>query len=95
MVVSGFSSMTTLISRSYLNHASVPLSLYLFTYPWNIIFHTVYRPPNVSKATFIEDFSSFVEGAALSCCENIILGDLNFHLDKQDGWSQKFNDSLW
>ena len=43
---------------------------------------------------FIEDFSSFVEGAALSCCENIILGDLNLHLDKQDGWSQKFNDSL-
>ena len=54
----------------------------------------MYRPPNVSKAKFIEDFSSFVEGAALSCCENIILGDLNFHLDKQDGWSQKFNDSL-
>ena len=25
---------------------------------------------------------------------NVILGDLNLHLDKQDGWSQKFNDSL-
>ena len=60
----------------------------------DIVFHTVYRPPNVSKANFIEDFSSFVEGAALSCCENIILGDLNLHLDKQDGWSQKFKDSL-
>ena len=60
----------------------------------DIVFHTVYRPPNVSKANFIEDFSSFVEGAALSCCENVILGDLNLHLDKQDGWSQKFNDSL-
>ena len=54
----------------------------------------MYRPPNVSKANFIEDFSSFVEGAALSCCENVILGDLNLHFDKQDGWSQKFNDSL-
>ena len=32
----------------------------------DIVFHTVYRPPNVSKANFIEDFSSFVEGAALS-----------------------------
>ena len=41
----------------------------------DIIFHTVYRPPNVSKGNFIEDFSSSVEGAALSCCENIILGD--------------------
>ena len=60
----------------------------------DIVFHTVYRPHNVSKANFIEDFSSFVEGAALSCCENIILGDLNLHLDKQDGWSQKLNDSL-
>ena len=60
----------------------------------DIVFHTVYRPPNVSKANFIEDFSSFVEDAALSCCENVILGDLNLHLDKQDGWSQKFNDSL-
>ena len=59
----------------------------------DIIFRTVYMRPHVSKAKFIEDFSSFVEGAVLSC-ENIILGDLNFHLDKQDGWSQKFNDSL-
>ena len=31
----------------------------------DIIFHTVYRPSNVSKAKFIEDFSSFVEGTAL------------------------------
>ena len=52
----------------------------------DIIFHTVYRPPNVSKAKFTEDFSSFVEGAALSCCvKNNVLGDLNLHLDKQDG----------
>ena len=57
----------------------------------DIIFHTVYRHANVSKAIF-EDFSSFVEGAALLCCKNIILCD--FHLDKQDGWLQKFNDSL-
>ena len=54
----------------------------------------MYRPPNVSIAKFTEDFSSFVEAAALSCSENIILGDLNFRLDKQDGWSQKFNHSL-
>ena len=60
----------------------------------NIIFHTVYWPPNVSKAKFMEDFRSFVEGAASTSCENIILADLNFRLDKQNGWSQKFNDSL-
>ena len=60
----------------------------------DIVFHTVYRPPNVSKASFIQDFSSFVKGAALSCCENIILGDLNLHLDKQDCWLQKCNESV-
>ena len=30
----------------------------------DIVFHTVYSPPNVSKANFIEDFSSFIKGAA-------------------------------
>ena len=60
----------------------------------DIIFHTLYRPPNVSKADFIGEFSTFVECAALTCCKNIILGDLNLHLDKQDVWSQKFSDSL-
>ena len=60
----------------------------------DFIFHTVYRPSNISKANFIEDFSSSVDVAALSCWENIILGDLNLNLDKQDSWSQKFNDHL-
>ena len=59
-----------------------------------IIFHTLYRPLNVSKADFIGEFSTFVECAALTCCENIVLGDLNLHLDKQDVWSQKFFDFL-
>ena len=52
------------------------------------LFFTVYGPPNVSKIQFIEDFSSFVEGAAILCCESIILGDLNIHLDKQKTWVQ-------
>ena len=44
----------------------------------------MFRPPsNVSKADFIGEFSTFVECAALTCCENIIL---NLHLDKQDVW---------
>ena len=40
----------------------------------DIIYHTMYRPPNFSKTNF-QDFSPFVESAALSCCENIIFGD--------------------
>ena len=99
-MVSGSSSMIILTLRSYLNRVSILLSNESISVhqsmrnAQDIVFHTVYRPPNVSKANFIEDFSSFVEGAALSCCENVILGDLNLHLDKQEGWSQKFNDSL-
>ena len=48
----------------------------------------------MSPNLFYWEFSTFVECAALTCCKNIILGDLNLHLDKQDVWSQKFNDSL-
>ena len=36
----------------------------------------------------------FLEGAALSGYENILLGDLNFHLDKHDTWTLKFYDIL-
>ena len=36
----------------------------------------------------------FLEGAALSGCENILLGDLNFHLDQHDTWTLKFYDLL-
>ena len=36
----------------------------------------------------------FLEGAALSGYENILRGDLNFHLDKHDTWTLKFYDIL-
>ena len=36
----------------------------------------------------------FLEGAALSGYENILLDDLNFHLDKHDTWTLKFYDIL-
>ena len=48
----------------------------------DVIFHVVYRPPNLSKSQFLDEFGMFLEGAALSGYENILLGDLNFHLDK-------------
>ena len=89
--------MMTLISSSHLNHVSRSLKAYQCTCPWQCpghFFHTMYRPPNNSKANLIENSSSFVEGAALSCCENTVLGDLNLSLDKQDSCLQKFNDSL-
>ena len=41
----------------------------------DIIFHTMYRPPNISKADFIEEFRTILECAALTCCKNIILSD--------------------
>ena len=36
----------------------------------------------------------FLEGAALSGCENILLRNLNFHLDQHDTWKLKFYDIL-
>ena len=60
----------------------------------DVIFHVVYRPPNLSKSQFLDEFGMFLEGAALSGYENILLGDLNFHLDKHDTWTLKFYDML-
>ena len=36
----------------------------------------------------------FLKGAALSGCENVLLGDLNFHPDQHDSWTLKFYDIL-
>ena len=47
-----------------------------------VVFHVLYRPPRVLKAEFLDDFWLFLEGTALSSSENILLGDLNFHLNK-------------
>ena len=44
----------------------------------DVIFHVVYRPPNLSKLQFLDEFGMFLEGAALSGYENILLGDLKF-----------------
>ena len=60
----------------------------------DVIFHVVYRPPNLSKSQFRDEFGMFLEGAALSGYKNILLGDLNFHLDKHDTWTLKFYDIL-
>ena len=59
-----------------------------------VIFHVLYRPPNLPKSQFLDKFGMFLEGAALSGCENILLGDLNFHLDQDDTWTLKFYDIL-
>ena len=49
-----------------------------------VIFHVVYRPPNLSKSQFLDEFGMFLQGAALSGCDNILFGDLNVHLDQHD-----------
>ena len=60
----------------------------------DVIFHVVYRPTNLSNSQFLDEFGMFLEGAALSGYENILLGDLNFHLDKHDTSTLKFYDIL-
>ena len=59
-----------------------------------LLVHVIYRPPRTSKSKFIEEFNSFMEAAALSPLENIILGDVNIHLDSQNCWTDNFNTVL-
>ena len=49
-----------------------------------LLTHIIYRPPSTSKSKFMEEFNSFMELAALSPHENIILGDVNIQLDSQN-----------
>ena len=102
MVVSGSSSVMTLILRSYLNRVSILLSPYLFTYPRamprTLFFILCIGPPMFPKpiSLRISVPSSKVllyHVVKISYWVKIYTG-LNLHLDKQDGWSQKFNDSL-
>ena len=58
----------------------------------DVVFHVLYRPPNLSKLQFLDEFGMFLEGAALSGCENILLGDLNFQLDQHNTRTLKFYD---
>ena len=59
-----------------------------------LLVHVIYRPPSTSKSRFIEEFNSFMEAAALSPHENIILGDVNIQLDSQNCWTDNFNTVL-
>ena len=59
-----------------------------------LMIHTIYRPPSTSKRKFIEEFNCFMELAALSPHENIILGDVNIQLDSQNCWNDNFNTIL-
>ena len=45
-----------------------------------LLVHVIYRPPSTSEIKFIEEFNSFMEAAALSPHENIILGNVNFFI---------------
>src|SRR5690349_14163302 len=59
------------------------------------LFLTVYRPPSMSKSSFISDFSSLLEDIASSPSDLIILGDFNIHLDSQDDhYSAAFSTTL-
>ena len=59
-----------------------------------LLVHVIYQPPSTSKSKFIEEFNCFVEVAALSPYENIILGDVNIQLDSQNCWTDNFNTVL-
>ena len=59
-----------------------------------LLVHIIYRPPNPSKSKFIEEFTCFMEAAALSPHKNIVLGEDNIQLDSQNCWTDNFNTVL-
>ena len=60
-----------------------------------LLVHVIYWPPSTSKSKFIEEFTCFMEVAALWPHKNIILRDVNIHLDSQNCWTDNFNTVLW
>lgn len=59
------------------------------------LFLTVYRPPSMSKSSFISDFSSLLEDIASSPSDLVIMGDFNIHLDSPDEhYSSTFSSTL-
>ena len=56
-----------------------------------LLVHIIYRPPNTSKSKVIEEFTCFMEAAALSPHENIVMGDVSIQLDNQNCWTDNFN----
>ena len=77
--------------RDTFEHITVKLSEHQSS---QLIVHVIYRPPSTSKCKFIEEFNSFMEATALSPHENIILGDVNIHIDSQNCWTDNFNTVL-
>ena len=54
----------------------------------------IYRPLSTNKSKFIEDFTCFMQAAALSPHENIILGDVDIQLDSENCWTDNFKTVL-
>ena len=54
---------------------SVPLST---SSAQEVTFHVLYIPQSVPKTQFLDDFTLFLDGAALSGSEHILLGDFKF-----------------
>ena len=72
-------------------HITVKLSESLSS---QLIVQVIYQPPSTSTCKFIEEFNSFMDVAALSPHKNIILGDVNIHIDSQNCWTNNFNSVL-
>ena len=77
--------------RDTLEHITLQLSELQSS---QLLVHVIYRPPNTSKNKFMEEYNCFMEVAALSPDENIVLGDVNIQLDSQNCWTDNFNTVL-
>ena len=77
--------------RDTFEHTTVKLSEWQSS---QLLVHVIYWPSSTSKSKFIEEFNCFMEAAALSPHENIILVDINIQLDSQNCWTDNFNTVL-
>ena len=71
------------------NIASIPLNN-----KRTIVLISVYRPQFVPVAEFIKEFSELLEAYAVLTEDVIIAGDVNIHLETEEGSSQKFKDLI-
>jgi hypothetical protein len=55
----------------------------------------LYRPPSTSRASFITEFTDFVDRKSMERGHLILVGDFNFHVDvKDDYYANKFKEVL-
>ena len=92
--MSGKTLIASFVKLNSLTLLNISLINYQRVSQRQLIVHVIHRPPNTSKCKFIEELNSYMEPTALSPYENIILEDVNIHVDSPNCWAINFNSVL-